>query len=167
MVLTTGAASPLVIPFATTFSGLNNGKLQLGELNSGIDSEGCGDSLDPQAVHPCFSWLAGERAAFLATNLKEQAGLLEALNQYGVTPVIVDRPSEKGFAAQHNGPKSKENSDNCLETQAARSCYPQSCSGPKATPKDAQLMEQSLTWLMAPEDLLVHDDKNSGGNKKP
>ncbi|KAJ9074235.1 hypothetical protein DSO57_1008502 [Entomophthora muscae] len=136
-------------------------KIQLGELDSGPDSEGCGDPADPWAIHLCFSQLAGGRAetsivnlqALLATNFQKQAGLLEALNKYDVTPVIVDRPPEKWFFAQHNGSKSKGNSDNWLETWAARSCDPWSCSYPKATPDDTQ--------LMVPGGLLDHDDKNS------
>ncbi|KAJ9077834.1 hypothetical protein DSO57_1012872 [Entomophthora muscae] len=35
-----------------------SGKLQLGESNSGPDSEGCGDPAGPWALHLCFSWPA-------------------------------------------------------------------------------------------------------------
>ncbi|KAJ9075861.1 hypothetical protein DSO57_1031663 [Entomophthora muscae] len=106
-----------------------SGKLQLGESNLESDSDGCGDPADPQAVRLCFLWLANKRAqtgsdsnlinqgnlqACLATNsqsLEEchglminpnQSRLLEALNQHGITSVIANRLSEKGFAAQHD-----------------------------------------------------------------
>ncbi|KAJ9054052.1 hypothetical protein DSO57_1018618 [Entomophthora muscae] len=50
------------------------------------------------------------------------------------------------------------------DTWATRSCDPRSCSDPKATPEDVQLMDQRLTQLIVPGGLLVHDDKNSSGN---
>ncbi|KAJ9080970.1 hypothetical protein DSO57_1019365 [Entomophthora muscae] len=151
------------------------------ELNSRPDFEGCGGPAGPWAARLRFSRLAGGRAETsigsnpinqgnlqvrLAANLQEQAGLLGALNQYGITPFIFDRLFKKGFAAQHNGPKSKGNSDDWLETQDTGPRDPLSCSDPKATPEDVRLMEQRLSQLRNSGGLLVPNDKNARGNMK-
>ncbi|KAJ9089406.1 hypothetical protein DSO57_1013345 [Entomophthora muscae] len=126
-----------------------SGKLQLGESNSGPNLRVVG-----------ILWALGLPACVF----HEQDELLEALNQYGIIPVTVDRLSKKGFAAQHNKPESKGNPDNWLETQAAGPCDPQSCSDPKATPKDVQLMEQRLSWLKVSEGHLVQNERNTSGS---
>ncbi|KAJ9070263.1 hypothetical protein DSO57_1010085 [Entomophthora muscae] len=98
------AVSSLCTPLQAAISVMNDispgisGKLQLGELNSGPDYEGCGDPAGPWAARLCFSRLASGSAetgiglnlinqgilqARLAANLQKQAGLLEELNQYG------------------------------------------------------------------------------------
>ncbi|KAJ9077833.1 hypothetical protein DSO57_1012871 [Entomophthora muscae] len=77
----------------------------------------------------------------------KQDGLLETLNQYGVIPVIVDRPSKKGLAAQHNGPKSKGNPDNCLQTWTPGHLIPSHVVTPKPLLKMCSLRSKSYPSL--------------------
>ncbi|KAJ9077588.1 hypothetical protein DSO57_1015394 [Entomophthora muscae] len=123
-----------------------SGKLQLGESNSGPDSDGCEDPEDPQAVCLCFLRLVNKRAGTScdsnldnqqnlqicqATDLQSmmehhrtvinlsQPRLLEALNQYAITPILTDGSSKEGFTAQLDKLKSQGNSDDRLEVPAS------------------------------------------------
>ncbi|KAJ9053111.1 hypothetical protein DSO57_1027454 [Entomophthora muscae] len=55
-----------------------SGKLQLGESNSGPDSEGCGDPAGPWAACLGFSWLDSERAETGIGSNPINQGILQA-----------------------------------------------------------------------------------------
>ncbi|KAJ9084278.1 hypothetical protein DSO57_1026152 [Entomophthora muscae] len=160
-----------------------SGKLQLGELNLGPDSDGCEDPSDPWAVCLCFLWLANEKAGTScdsnlvnqgnfqicqATDLQSmeechrtvinlgQSRFLEALNKHAVTPILADGSSGEGFTAQLDNLK--------LEVQAVRPRDLWVSDDLEVTPRDVQTMGPGLTQLGVSEGHLVQNAGNISDN---
>lgn len=92
--------------------------------------------------------------------------MLEALNQHAGIPILTDGSSGDKFTAQLDNLNYQGNSDDSLETQAARPHDLWASGDLKVTPRAVQTMGPGLTQLGSSEDHSVQDDRKICGNDK-